>query len=95
LRPPHAARDQALAAVPAETTAEHLKLFRRGVTAGLSEVRRVPGAKSKQRRYSSTPSGIPAGPLRRLALAATPRILDPVADGQADDPVQDEQCDHR
>ncbi len=44
----NAARDQALAAVPAETTAEHLKLFRRGVTAGLSEVRRVPGAKSKQ-----------------------------------------------
>jgi hypothetical protein len=29
-------------------TAEHLTLFRRGVTAGLSEVRRVPGAKSKQ-----------------------------------------------
>jgi transposase len=44
----NAARDQALAAVPAETTAEHLKLFRRGVTVGLSEVRRVPGAKSKQ-----------------------------------------------
>jgi Transposase IS66 family len=44
----NAARDQALAAVPAETTAEHLKLFRRGITVGLSEVRRVPGAKSKQ-----------------------------------------------
>ena len=44
----NAARDQGLAAVPAETTAEHLKLFRRGVTVGLSEVRRVPGAKSKQ-----------------------------------------------
>ncbi len=42
------ARDQGLAAVPAEMTAEHLKLFRRGVTVGLSEVRRVPGAKSKQ-----------------------------------------------
>ena len=28
-------------------TAEHLKLFRHGVTVGLSEVRRVPGAKSK------------------------------------------------
>ena len=29
-------------------TAGHLTLFRRGVTVGLSEVRRVPGAKSKQ-----------------------------------------------
>jgi hypothetical protein len=29
-------------------TAEHLKLFRRGVAVGLSQVRRVPGAKSKQ-----------------------------------------------
>jgi transposase len=29
-------------------TAEHLTLFRRGVTVGLSHVRRVPGAKSKQ-----------------------------------------------
>ena len=42
------ARDQGLAAVPAEMTAEYLKLFRRGVTVGLSQVRRVPGAKSKQ-----------------------------------------------
>ena len=42
------ARDQGLSAVPGEMTAEHLKLFRRGVTVGLSEVRRVPGAKSKQ-----------------------------------------------
>ena len=42
------ARDQGLAAVPAEMTAEHLTLFRRGVTVGLSQVRRVPGAKSKQ-----------------------------------------------
>ena len=42
------ARGQGLAAVPAEMTAEHLKLFRRGVTVGLSQVRRVPGAKSKQ-----------------------------------------------
>jgi hypothetical protein len=44
----NAARDQGLSAVPAEMTAEHLTLFRRGVTVGLSEVRRVPGAKSKQ-----------------------------------------------
>jgi transposase len=42
------ARDQGLAAVPAEMTGEHLTLFRRGVTVGLSGVRRVPGAKSKQ-----------------------------------------------
>jgi transposase len=42
------ARDQGLTAVPAEMTAEHLKLFRRGVAVGLSQVRRVPGAKTKQ-----------------------------------------------
>jgi hypothetical protein len=42
------ARGQGLAAVPAEMTAEHLTLFRRGVTVGLSGVRRVPGAKTKQ-----------------------------------------------
>jgi transposase len=42
------ARGQGLAAVPAEMTAEHLKLFRHGVAVGLSGVRRVPGAKSKQ-----------------------------------------------
>ncbi len=42
------ARDQGLAAVPGEMTAEHLTLFRRGVTVGLSQVRRVPGAKTKQ-----------------------------------------------
>ena len=42
------ARDQGLAAVPAELTAEHLTLFRRGVAVGLSQVRRVPGAKTKQ-----------------------------------------------
>jgi transposase len=42
------ARDQGLAAVPEDMTAGHLTLFRRGVTVGLSEVRRVPGAKTKQ-----------------------------------------------
>ena len=42
------ARDQGLAAVPAAMTAEHLTLFRRGITVGLSQVRRVPGAKTKQ-----------------------------------------------
>jgi hypothetical protein len=42
------ARDQGLATVPADVTAEHLTLFRRGVAVGLSQVRRVPGAKSKQ-----------------------------------------------
>jgi transposase len=42
------ARGQGLAAVPGDMTGEYLTLFRRGVTVGLSEVRRVPGAKSKQ-----------------------------------------------
>jgi transposase len=42
------ARDHGLSAVPAEMTAGHLTLFRRGVAVGLSQVRRVPGAKSKQ-----------------------------------------------
>ena len=42
------ARDQGLRTVPAEMTAEHLTLFRRGVAVGLSDVRRVPGAKAKQ-----------------------------------------------
>jgi hypothetical protein len=42
------ARDQGLRAVDAEMTAEHLKLFRRGVAVGLSAVRCAPGAKSKQ-----------------------------------------------
>jgi hypothetical protein len=42
------ARDQGLVAVPAEATAEDLKSFRRGVAVGLSQVRRVPGPKSKQ-----------------------------------------------
>ena len=42
------ARRQGLHAVPAKMTAEHLKLFRRGVAVGLSQVRPVPGAKSKQ-----------------------------------------------
>ena len=41
-------RRQGLHAVPAKMTAEHLKLFRRGVAVGLSQVRRVPGARSKQ-----------------------------------------------
>jgi transposase len=42
------ARRQGLHAVPAKTTAEHLKLFRHGVAVGLSQVRRVPDAKTKQ-----------------------------------------------
>jgi hypothetical protein len=42
------ARDQGLSAVPEEMTAEHLTLFRRGVAVGLSQVRRVPGARAKQ-----------------------------------------------
>ena len=42
------ARGQGLAAVPDGATAEHLKLFRHGVLAGLSEVRRRPGANVEQ-----------------------------------------------
>jgi hypothetical protein len=42
------ARDQGLAVVPDDGIAGHLRLFRHGVNAGLSAVRRVPGAKSKQ-----------------------------------------------
>ena len=37
-----------MSTVPVEMTAERMTLFRRGVTVGLFEVRRVPGAKSKQ-----------------------------------------------
>ena len=42
------ARDQGLAAVPDDATAEHLRLFRHGVRVGLSQVRRIPGAKVEQ-----------------------------------------------
>jgi hypothetical protein len=41
-------RGQGLAAAPEQMTAEHLTLFRRGVTVGLSQIRRIPGARSKQ-----------------------------------------------
>jgi transposase len=44
----NAAWQQGLRAGPAKTTAEYLKLFRHGIAAGLSQVRRVPAAKSKQ-----------------------------------------------
>jgi transposase len=37
------ARDQGLAAVPGDAIAEHLRLFRHGVSVGLSQVRRIPG----------------------------------------------------
>jgi hypothetical protein len=40
------ARDQGLAAVPDTITAGHLRLFRNGVNAGLSQVRRIPGGKN-------------------------------------------------
>ena len=42
------ARDQGLAVVPDDAAAGHLRLFRHGVNAGLSAVRRVPGANSNQ-----------------------------------------------
>ena len=42
------ARDQGLAAVPADAQTEHLRLFRHGVRVGLSQVRRIPGAKAEQ-----------------------------------------------
>jgi transposase len=42
------ARDRGQGAVPGDTIAGHLRLFRHGVLAGLSQVRRVPGANSKQ-----------------------------------------------
>jgi transposase len=43
------ARGQGLPAVPGETAAAGLRLFRSAVLVGLSEVRRVPGANAKQR----------------------------------------------
>ena len=42
------AREQGLAAVPDADAAPHLRLFRHGVLAGLSAVRRFPGAKAQQ-----------------------------------------------
>jgi transposase len=42
------ARDQGLDAVPADRTAGHLRLFRHAVLAGLSQVRRLPGANQQQ-----------------------------------------------
>jgi transposase len=42
------ARAQGLPAVPEEATAGPLRLLRHGVNAGLSQVRRVPGANEKQ-----------------------------------------------
>lgn len=42
------ARDQRLAAVSEDLVADDLTLFRRGIAVGLSQVRRVPGPKSRQ-----------------------------------------------
>ena len=47
-------------------TAEHLTLFRSGVTVGLSQIRRVPGAKS-QAAARPAPAGMPAPPRSRRA----------------------------
>jgi transposase len=43
------ARDRGLSAVPGETIAADLRLFRSAVLVGLQEVRRVPGAKARQK----------------------------------------------
>jgi Transposase IS66 family len=42
------ARQQGLAVVPADAKAEHVKLVRHGVRAGLSAIRRLPGANVEQ-----------------------------------------------
>ncbi len=42
------AREQGLAAISSDATTEHLRLFRHGVRAGLSAVRRLPGANVAQ-----------------------------------------------
>jgi transposase len=42
------AREQGLPAVPDDTIAGELRLFRHGVAVGLSEIRRVPGSNEKQ-----------------------------------------------
>ena len=49
IRAANTARDKGLAAAPDDATAADLALFRNAVRVGLSEIRRVPGAKSKQK----------------------------------------------
>ncbi len=72
------ARDQGLSAVPAEMmTAEYLTLFRRGITVGLSQVRRVPGA-----RASSHPPGScwsACGTARRTCCGSCPTPPSPTS----------------
>ena len=58
------ARDQGLAAVPEEVTAEHLRLFRSGVTVGLPQVRRIPGDQG-QAAAGPDAAGMPAPPRSR------------------------------
>ena len=69
------ARDQGLAVVPDEATAEHLRLFRHGVSVGLSAVRRVPGDE-EQAAARPAPAGMPqhreADVLRFLTDTAIP-----------------------
>jgi hypothetical protein len=55
------ARDQGLTAVPGDVTAGDLRLFRSAVLAGLSEVRRVPGASKKQPPRTAA-AGMPERP---------------------------------
>ena len=66
------ARGQGLAAVPADAAAGHLKLFRHGVLADLSAVRRRPGANVRQPPARLT-AGMPARPRgRRPAVPVRP-----------------------
>jgi transposase len=72
-------RDRGMSTVPGERTAEHLKLFRHGVRVGLSQVRRVPGAMSKQppaRTLLGCLRDREAGVLRFLSDTAVPPASD-------------------
>ena len=62
-------RDQGLAAVPGEMTAEHPTLFRRGVTVGLSQAPPRPGCQD-QAAASPAPAGMPALPRSRRAAVS-------------------------
>src|SRR6266851_5730080 len=72
------ARGQGLAVVPDDAIAGHLRLFRHGVNAGLSAIRRAPGANSKQppaRHLLECLKHREAGVLRFLTDTAIPPAL--------------------